>query len=383
MEEKAQYKVEKAELCFWMALAHLQGMHPREKMEVAVKCFNLQRNLSDFFKADDSQKQEVYGVDAKYISKLNECSDTIPSYAFMAESLLEQGYDIITVRDSDYPRQLKKNLRYDSPLVIYTKGDNSLLNKEAVAIVGSRKAGAKSLAFTDTISKMEASQGKVVVSGYAKGVDRQALESALSVDGYSIAVLPQGITTFASGYKRLYKFIIRGHVLVMSYFLPTAGWSVGLAMARNTVVYALAHKIYVAESDSKGGTWSGVTAGLNRQRNNHEDISIYVRVPEDGEKNANKELIAYGAKAVNADGKEVPRSEIVVDMEKITEETISLLKRHEMRPKDVVTALKLNWKDSQMTNFLNSLTDKGVVKERKGRYNVYTVNKQTQLSLFG
>lgn len=136
---------------------------------------------------------------------------------------------------------MKKNLRYDSPLVIYTKGDNSLLNKEAVAIVGSRKAGAKSLAFTDTISKMEASQGKVVVSGYAKGVDRQALESALSVDGYSIAVLPQGITTFASGYKRLYKFIIRGHVLVMSYFLPTAGWSVGLAMARNTVVYALAH----------------------------------------------------------------------------------------------------------------------------------------------
>lgn len=94
-------------------------------------------------------------------------------------------------------------------------------------------------------------------------------------------------------------------------------------------------------------------------------------------------MIAYGAKAVNADGKEVPRSEIVVDMEKITEETISLLKRHEMRPKDVVTALKLNWKDSQMTNFLNSLTDKGVVKERKGRYNVYTVNKQTQLSLFG
>lgn len=382
MEEMNQYKVEKSELSYWMALAHLQGMHPKDKMEIVVKCFNLQSKLSDFFKSDNSQKEDIYGVEPKYIPIIKESLDSIPNYAFLAESLFEQGYDIITVRDSDYPKSLKKNLKYNSPLIIYTKGDKSLLNKEAVAIVGSRKAGTKALAFTDSISKHETEQGKVIVSGYAKGVDRQAMESSLSVNGYSIAVLPQGITTFTTGYKHLYKYIISGHVLIMSYFLPTAGWSVGLAMARNTVVYALASKIFVAESDSKGGTWSGVTEGINRQRNNHEDISIYVRAPESGEKNANKELISYGAKAINSRGEEVPRSEVIVDMEKITKEAIDLLMRHELRPKEVTSALKLDWKDSQMTNFLNSLIDKGVTKKRKGRYNVYTANKKNQYSLF-
>lgn len=365
-----------------MALAHLEGMRTKEKMEIVVECFKHDRQLSDFFTAEDEQKETEYKVPADNIAKLKACMSTVPNYAFMAENLLDQGYDIITVRDAEYPTALKKSLKYNSPLVIYTKGDKSLLQKESVAIVGSRKAGVKALSFTDFIAKREATLGKVVVSGFAKGVDRQALESALAVDGYSIAVLPQGITTFTSGYKQLYKYIISGHVLIMSYFMPTAGWSVGLAMARNTVVYSLASKIYVAESDSKGGTWSGVIEGLRRQEKEGEDISIYVRVPEDGEKNANKDLIAAGAKPIDAYGEEVARSEVVTDTEKITDAVINLLKAHELRAKDVVTSLKLDWSEDKAKRVLDSLSKRGVTKKKKGRYNVYTAVKDSQPSLF-
>lgn len=364
--------MEKSELSYWMALAHLEGMRTKEKMEIVVECFKRNRQLSDFFRAENAIKEKEYKVAADNIARLNACIQSIPNYAFMAENLLDQGYGIITVLDAEYPTALKKNLKYNCPLVVYTKGDTSLLQKEAVAIVGSRKAGDKALAFTDFIAKKEATLGKVVVSGYAKGVDRQALESALAVDGCSIAVLPQGITTFASGYKQLYKHIIGGRVLIMSYFLPTAGWSVGLAMARNATVYALAGKIYVAESDNKGGTWNGVMDGLKRQRKEGEDISIYVRVPEEDEKNANRELIAAGAKAINMLGEEVARTEVVTDMEQVTKAVFDLLRNRELRAKEIVANLNLDWSDRKAKFFLDSLSEKGITKKKKGNYNVYT-----------
>jgi predicted Rossmann fold nucleotide-binding protein DprA/Smf involved in DNA uptake len=39
--------------------------------------------------------------------------------------------------------------------------------------------------------------------------------------------------------------------LVLSTFHPKAVWSVGLAMARNPIIYGLADEIFVAESREK------------------------------------------------------------------------------------------------------------------------------------
>jgi hypothetical protein len=57
---------------------------------------------------------------------------------------------------------------------------------------------------------------KVVVSGFAKGVDKQALDSAIKYNGQSIIGLPQGIATFQSGFKKYYKQIIEGDVLAIT-----------------------------------------------------------------------------------------------------------------------------------------------------------------------
>ena len=113
----------------------------------------------------------------------------------------------------------------------------------------------------------------MIVSGFAKGVDQTALEAALEVHGHSIIVLPQGILTFKSGFRKYQSQIDAGDLLVLSTYPPKARWSVGLAMGRNVYIYGLAKKIYVAESDSKGGTWNGVQDGLRKGR------TIYVRQP--------------------------------------------------------------------------------------------------------
>jgi len=64
-------------------------------------------------------------------------------------------------------------------------------------------------------------------------------------------------------------------------------------MERNVYLYALAEEIYVAEAESKGGTWYGAIDGLKKGR------KILIRQAAPEEKCANNELIAKGAIAVD------------------------------------------------------------------------------------
>jgi len=286
----------KEEIAYWMALAHTEHIYTKRKNEIIVACYNKKVSIVDFFQANEEQWKNEYMVKEEEIEFLNEAKSKVANYSFTAEDLLEQGYKIIPITSEVYPAAVKKNLKYNSPVIFYTKGNTALLNQKSVAIVGSRNAKPISLTFTDNIAKSSAQREMTVVSGYAKGVDREALEASVAVGGTSIIVLPQGITTFGTGFKALHKYISTGKVVVVSAFAPTAPWSVGLAMARNPIIYAFADEIYVAESDNKGGTFAGVTDGLKKNR------VIYVRLADNKEKCANQQLINMGAVAVDING---------------------------------------------------------------------------------
>ena len=284
------------ELTYWVALTHTPKIWTSRKNAMIVHCFNLGKTVVDFFESPDFLGMELTQDE---VALLSQTKSDLGNYSFMVEELVEQGYDIIPITSNVYSRTLKSNLKYSSPLVLYTKGNTQLLNEQSVAIVGSRNANEKSLQFTDNIAHKASAESKVVVSGFAKGVDKQALDSALKYNGKSIIVLPQGISTFSSGMKKYYKPIVEGNVLVLSTFHPKSPWSVELAMARNSIIYGLASEIYAAQSDEKGGTWSGVCDGLKKGR------KIYVRMPKQGEKCANGLLISKGAIAVDMTGQQV------------------------------------------------------------------------------
>lgn len=289
------------ELTYWIALAETGHLWKKRKNELLVECYEKNKSIADFFSADTQEWIEEYHVKEDEVQYLLSAKAELPNYSFLAERLLNQGYSLIPVTSADYPKIMKKNLKYNSPVLLYVKGNKELLNQKSIAIVGSRKADDVSLKFTDIIAQRASREDEVVVSGYAKGIDRQALESAITSGGRSIVVLPQGIGTFVTGFKNLYRNIVNGQVTVMSTFHPSAPWSRELAMARNPIIYAMAEKIYVAQSDSKGGTYSGVQDGLRKGR------TIFVRKPGEEEKNANNLLIGMGAVPVDMDGNVLER----------------------------------------------------------------------------
>ena len=285
---------------------------------------------------------------------------------------------------------MKENLKTaHSPAVIYVKGNKKILEEKSIAIVGSRDASDIALQFTDNIAKLASKEYKVVVSGFAKGVDKQALDSAINYKGQSIIVLPQGIMTFGSGFKKYYSQIIDGDVLVLSTFFPKAPWKAELAMVRNPIIYGLANEIYVAESSEKGGTWSGVVDGLRKGR------KIFVRKPEPTEKNANLILIQKGAAPVDFNGKELLKtySPSILDQVSVVQESneidsleikiCSAINSRPLSAKEIKSKLNLDWTTQKLNIYLKKLGFIEVVKGNKSNlYKLKGETDTTQTALF-
>ena len=284
---------------YWIALAHLPRWGHLKINNLIIKFFHENKiTPENFFQLSENDWKNQYELSLKEVEDLKTAKNELANNAFLAESLYNEGYELIPITSPEYSKILKDNLKMaHAPALLYVKGNKKIMYEKSIAIVGSRDASDISMQFADNIAKLASKEYKVIVSGFAKGVDKQALDSAIEYKGQSIIVLPQGIMTFGSGFNKYYRQVVDGDVLVLSTFFPKALWRAELAMARNPIIYGLASEIYVAESSDKGGTWSGVIDGLRKNR------EIFVRKPEPDEKNANQQLIDKGAKAVDFYGK--------------------------------------------------------------------------------
>lgn len=371
----------KQELTYWVTLALIPKMWTKRKNEIYVNCFkhNPQISIIDLF--ENSLSWNAVGLNEIEKIQFEEARLQLANNSFLVEGMMAQGYDILPITHEDYPRLLKDNLKFNAPTVIYTKGNKSLLQEPSIAIVGSRNADTKSLSFTENIARKATEENKVVVSGFAKGVDRQALDSAVRANGKSIIVLPQGIMTFSSGFKQYFKYIAKGRVLVMSTFAPRAPWSVEFAMARNSIIYGMSSDIFVAQSDDKGGTWSGVIDGLKKNR------PIYVRYPDKNEKNANLLLIQKGASAVDINGNtltlnpEEQKTPEQINKEKIISDLMALLSSVDrITAKEIISRLHLDWKDDKMKRYLDKMQQAEKIKVKNRVY--YRLKGNAQQGLF-
>jgi predicted Rossmann fold nucleotide-binding protein DprA/Smf involved in DNA uptake len=286
------------EYSYWIALAHLpQWSTERKNTLIRTLIASQDRSLKEVVNNKLTDLKKQFSLSSQESTDISQLTDQCVTTVDVTEKLISEDVEIILFGTPDYPTTLSNNLgiKY-SPSLLYIKGNPQLFFKYKRAVVGCRNVNERGVEFTKRIAETSVRDNKVIVSGYARGVDRLALDTALEHDGSSIVVLPQGILTFASGLKKLARYIASGRVVLVSTYPPQAGWSVGQAMGRNTYIYGLADEIFVAQADSKGGTWNGVLDGLKRGR------KIFIRQTSPDERCANNELITRGAIAVDAEG---------------------------------------------------------------------------------
>lgn len=153
----------------------------------------------------------------------------------------------------EYPDMLHNRLGSEAPGCLWSKGNLRLLDKPAVALVGSREIGKDNLAFAAEVGIQAARQGYVLVSGNARGADRMAQDSCLNAGGEVIAIVAD----------ELERHTPNEHMLYLSedgFDLP---FSAQRALSRNRLIHCLGLRTFVAQCGyRRGGTWDGTVHNL-------------------------------------------------------------------------------------------------------------------------
>ena len=98
---------------------------------------------------------------------------------------------IITGEDEEYPGALREI--HDPPIVLYVRGQITERDRNAVAVVGSRRASHYALDCAKKLSFQMAYSGLTVVSGLARGIDTAAHQGALAAKGRTLAFIGAGL----------------------------------------------------------------------------------------------------------------------------------------------------------------------------------------------
>lgn len=195
-----------------------------------------------------------------------ELSGRRTSAALHLTELEGQSIHVLTPFHDGYPARILERLGTKAPPLLYGAGDirTATTPSRTIGIVGSRDASETALAFATEVGQRSAEEGWRTVSGGAKGVDAAGLNAAWRSGGFVSAILAEGVRR-ASRRRSLREVMADGHGAILSPLHPDAGFSVGAAMGRNKLIYALADVTAVAAvSEGNGGTWAGATEALAR-----------------------------------------------------------------------------------------------------------------------
>jgi predicted Rossmann fold nucleotide-binding protein DprA/Smf involved in DNA uptake len=107
-----------------------------------------------------------------------------------------------------------------------------------------------------------AQEGLTVISSDMRGVDREAVSSALDRSGRVVIVLSDRLekTVLAKRYRDA---LSEGLLAMVTPFSPNVGFSVANAIRVNRYQYALSDVAVVVETRRKGGIWSGADENRN------------------------------------------------------------------------------------------------------------------------
>lgn len=175
-------------------------------------------------------------------------------------------YDIVplTYFSDGYPEKLKE---IDvPPLVLYTKGDVSLLSKKSIAIVGTRKPSDYGRLVCERFVKELSGAGLVTVSGLAYGIDTVVAESTLSNGGKTIAVLGGGLDSIYPFQNKQLSERIANNGLLVSEYRPKVKPTNYSFINRNRLVSGLSLGTLIIEAGKVSGTMSTAKFAIDQGR---------------------------------------------------------------------------------------------------------------------
>jgi DNA processing protein len=214
-----------------------------------LKAYNTPSDVFASFKNDYKRFQHL--LDDKLFSKMCYALDS----DFINKQQLEyekMNVELVTKCSKTYPKLLLET--GTPPLVLYCRGDVSLLNTECLAVVGTRRPTKYGRKVTEKFVKELASNDFTIVSGMADGIDTASHRACLSEGGKTIAVLGGGVNEIYPYSNLGLSREITEKGLIISEYKPDQK-AVGFHFPiRNRIIAGISRGVLIPEAAPKSGS---------------------------------------------------------------------------------------------------------------------------------
>ncbi|MEP6513535.1 MAG: DNA-processing protein DprA [Parafilimonas sp.] len=219
-------------------------------------------SAENIFKAKKKQLsiiENIGEVRAKSIKEFTDFSAAEEEIKFIEKYKIKT----LFLTDDDYPTRLLNC--YDSPTLLYYRGNTDLNADKIISIIGTRTNTDYGKQVTEKLVADLKEQNVLIISGLAFGIDVIAHKSALQNELATVAVLAHGLDTiYPSQHKSLAKEMVQ-HGGLLTEFMKKTKPDKHNFPKRNRIVAALADASIVIETAVKGG--SMITAELANNYN--------------------------------------------------------------------------------------------------------------------
>ena len=215
---------------------------------------------------EDKEKNLKELIEKKFKFKVNDFSKN--EILDKAENIIkkseEYGIEILSLFDKEYPFNLKQI--DNPPYILYYKGDLKKLRRNSVSIVGTRNPTNESKKYAFDIASKLSALNITVVSGMAKGIDKEAHLGAISSLVNTAAVLGNGIDiVYPSENVKVYNKLIESGIVVSEFEVGRKPDRMNFPR-RNRIISGLSYATIMVEASSKSGALITVDYALNQGR---------------------------------------------------------------------------------------------------------------------
>ena len=278
-----------SDLRYWLWLANLQGFSPL----MARRYLRAFPSIKELYLAGESELRQVPGATAPEVRTL--CRKDIYLAEEIEATCRKQGIQILCQQDAAYPDRLR-NID-DPPLVIYVKGKLPPVDDRlTIAVVGTRKATSYGTETAARIAGELASQGAVIVTGLAEGVDSAAAKGALKAHGSVIGVLGTGVDMIYPAWNGELQNTVAEVGALVSEYPPGTKASRMSFPRRNRIISGLCLGVTIVQAPLKSG--SLITAA-RAQEQGRDVFAVPGSVDDPGFQGSNA-LIRDGAQLIRS-----------------------------------------------------------------------------------
>lgn len=243
-----------AELAHWLRLTLIPGLGGEGQRRL-LKVFGAPAAI---FSASGSALRGTVGT---ALAERIAAHNAAPELDAALDWAAQPGNRILTLADAAYPQALLSAA--DPPVLLYVKGNAALLNRPAMAIVGSRNATKQGEANAAAFAQALAAAGLTVVSGLAAGIDAAAHRGALGAAASTVAVVGTGCDRiYPARNESLAREIAEQGAIVSEFALGTPPLANNFPR-RNRLIAGLARGCLVVEAAQRSG--SLITARLSAE----------------------------------------------------------------------------------------------------------------------